>query len=540
MTVHRVHLKSGHVTAAVVLGLGLCVLHPASSPAATNNIYTLAGTGTAGFSGDGAVANAAQLNAPTGVAVAPDGAILITDQANNRVRRVSPTGIIATVAGSGTAGFRGDGRDAVAAQLNFPASVPVTADGGYLIADQENHRVRRVSAAGTITTVAGTGTGPPDGGFGGDGGRATSAQLNTPTSVAPTADGGYLIADSGNNRMRRVSAAGTISTVAGTGTAGGAGDGGPATDAQLDAPTGVATTSDGGFLIAESMFTNTDDVGRVRQVTPDGTITTVAGGDVDPAQTTLGDGGPAVQALVGIPTWVTPLADGGFLIVDAECAMVRRVSLKGRITSVAGSLTTVDGQESCNPGFGGDNGPATAAQLNTPTSVALTADGGFLIADADNNRVRYVDAGLGAPPRAATTGPDALVGTPGRDLICGLRGSDRINGRGGDDALFGDRCAGEPSNPRPGRAADGDGHDRLRGGPGRDRLYGSRGRDTLAGGLGRDILEGGRGQDRLSGGPGPDTLNVRDGKRDRVDCGPGRDRVRADRRDRLARCERPR
>src|SRR5207248_223189 len=143
---------------------------------------------------------AAQLSNPFGVATTADGGFLIADQSNS-IRRVSPAGTITTVAGSGTSGFSGDGGPATAAQLNAPSGVAATADGGFLIADFNNNRIRRVSSAGTITTVAGSGTS----GFSGDGGPATAAQLNFPRGVAATADGGFVIADTGNSRIRHVS-----------------------------------------------------------------------------------------------------------------------------------------------------------------------------------------------------------------------------------------------------------------------------------------------------------------------------------------------
>ncbi len=312
-------VRSSFVVLAVVLVLlGAAV----GVGAATNNIATVAGTGTAGSSGDGGAAASAQLMVPRGVAASADGGFLIADTSNNRVRRVSPAGTISTVAGNGTAGFAGDGGAAASAQLTSPLGVAATADGGFLITDADNSRVRRVSPAGTISTVAGNGTF----GFSGDGGAAASAQLNFPSGVAASADGGFLIADANNQRVRRVSPAGTISTVAGNGNFGFAGDGGAAASAQLNTPVGLAASADGGFLIAD---TNNS---RVRRVSPAGTISTVAG------------------------------------------------------TNTAG--------------FSGD-GPATSAQLNLPLGVAATADGDFLIADADNHRVRRVDAGdpaPGAPP----------------------------------------------------------------------------------------------------------------------------------------------
>jgi hypothetical protein len=201
-------------TAAILFALA------APAQAAQGDIFTFGGTGVASFGGDGGPATSAGLRQPTAVAWLGDGSVLISDYANHRIRRVAPGGEISTVAGTGTAGYSGDGGQATNARLSWPVDVEPTADGGFLIADLGNMRVRRVSPAGIITTVAGTGVE----GSAGDGGPATSAQLDAPTGVAVTAGGGFLIADAGAHRVRRVSAGGTITRVAGTGTAGGAAD----------------------------------------------------------------------------------------------------------------------------------------------------------------------------------------------------------------------------------------------------------------------------------------------------------------------------
>src|SRR5262249_52290824 len=174
------------------------------------------------------------------------------DDTNPRTRRVSPAGTIPTVAGTGAEGFAGGGGPATAAKLGFPDSVSATADGGYLISDYEFNRVRRVSPAGTITTVAGSG-GLGQGGFAGDGGPVPRARFDSISDAGETPDGGLLISDTGNNRVRRVSPTGTVTTVAGTGGWGGfSGDGGLATLAQLRGPSGLAVTTNGGFLIADT------------------------------------------------------------------------------------------------------------------------------------------------------------------------------------------------------------------------------------------------------------------------------------------------
>ena len=210
-------------------------------------ITRVAGTGTAGSGGDDGPATEAYLNDLTVVAVTADGGFLIADLGNSVVRKVSVAGVISRVAGTGTAGSDGDDGLATEAQLREPTGVAVTASAGFLIADWGNSLVRAVSQAGVITRVAGT----AKAGDSGDDGPATDAQLNSPRTIAVTADGGFLIADTGNNVIRAVSPVGVITRVVGTGTAGNSGDDGPATDAALSGPTGVAATADGGFLIAD-------------------------------------------------------------------------------------------------------------------------------------------------------------------------------------------------------------------------------------------------------------------------------------------------
>jgi hypothetical protein len=308
------------------------------------------------------------------VAVTADGGFLIADDYNYVVRKVSADGVITRVVGTtATAGSSGDDGPATDARLNYAPVIAVTADGGFLIADLGNQVVRKVSADGVITRVAGT-TGTA--GSGGDGGPATDAQLNNPYGLAVTADGGFLIADSSNNVVRKVSAGGVITRVAGTtGTAGSIGDDGPATDAQLNNPYALAVTADGGFLIA--------DVGNqvVRKVSAGGVITRVAG--TTGTAGSIGDDGPATDAQLNNPYALAVTADGGFLIADVGNQVVRKVSAGGVISRVAGTTGTA--------GSIGDDGPATDAQLNNPYALAVTADGGFLIADTYNHVVRKVE-----------------------------------------------------------------------------------------------------------------------------------------------------
>ncbi len=230
-------------------------------------IATVAGDGFPGSGGDGGAAAAAQLNSPAGVAPDGLGNLYIADTSNNRIRKVDAAGVITTVAGDGRPGSGGDGGAATAAQLNSPAGVAVDSLGNLYIADQNNDRIRKVDAAGAITTVAGDGTF----GYGGDGGAAVAAQLNNPRGVAPDGAGNLYIADAGNNRIRKVDAAGVITTVAGDGTFGYGGDGGAAVAAQLSSPYGVAPDGLGNLYIADR------NNNRIRKVDAAGAITTVAG-----------------------------------------------------------------------------------------------------------------------------------------------------------------------------------------------------------------------------------------------------------------------
>jgi hypothetical protein len=328
---------------------------------------------------------------------------------------------ITTVAGSGVLGTSGDGGPATAADINHPRGIALAPGGGFVFADAFGHVVRRVSSDGNITTVAGTGV--P--GFSGDGGPATAAQLDLPHGVAFLPNGTLLIADTLNNRIRAVSTDGTITTVAGTGAAGFAGDGGPATQAEIDAPRGVTAAPDGGYLIPDT------DNDRIRKVAVDGVITTVAGSGVHGF---AGDGGPAAAASLGFPFAVAPTDDGGLLIADIANDRIRRVAPDGTITTVAG-----DGVR----GFGGDGGPATQAAIANPHNLAALPDGGFLIADEGNNRVRRVwpdgtittvagtgaagFSGDGGPADAATLDePKALAVLPN---YLGFLVADAANGR---------------------------------------------------------------------------------------------------------------
>ncbi len=267
----------------------------------SGTIFTVAGNGVGGFSGDGGPATAAQIYQPRDVAVDAAGNLFIADSSNARVRRVSPSGVITTVAGNGVLGFSGDGGPATAAQFSYLIGIAVDAVGNIFIADATNRRVRKVSLSGVITTVAGIGGGP---GFSGDGGPATAAQMNAPVGVAVDAVGDIYIADYSDHRVRRVvpaTAPGTINTVAGNGTQGFSGDGGPATAAQLNNAQAVAVDATGNIIIGDFQDN------RIRRVSASGVISTVAGTG---AAGFSGDGGPAIAAQINAPDGVAVDAAG--------------------------------------------------------------------------------------------------------------------------------------------------------------------------------------------------------------------------------------
>ncbi|HTB06974.1 MAG TPA: T9SS type A sorting domain-containing protein [Bacteroidia bacterium] len=228
-------------------------------------ITTIAGGGTKSL-GDGGPADSAQINFPTAIAVDDSGLIYIADYNDNRIRKVDRKGIITTYAGTGSQGFTGDGGQAALAELYNPEGVAVDDSGNVFIADRNNARIRKVNKKRIITTIAGNGTG----GFSGDGGAATIAEINWPKGVATDDSGSVYIADYNNNRIRKVSAKGIITTIAGNGTAGYSGNGGSALAAEINGPTGVAIDTLGNIYIAD--YSN-----HIRKVSRAGIISSIAG-----------------------------------------------------------------------------------------------------------------------------------------------------------------------------------------------------------------------------------------------------------------------
>jgi len=326
--------------------------------------------GFAGFAGDGGIAIIAALFYPSGVAVDGPGNLFIADTDNNRIRRVNTNGIITTVAGTNGSGFSGDGDMAIIARLNSPSGVAVDASGNLFIADSYNNRIRKVDTSGIITTVAGTN----GAGYSGDGGAATNASLNDPSGVAVDASGNLFVVDTSNNRIRKVDTSGIITTVTGTNNAGNGGvlgDGGPATNADLFGPTGVAVDAAGNLFIAD--YSNR----RIRKVNTNGIITTVAGNGIYGYS---GDGGAATNANLSSPSGVALDAYGDLFIADYGNNHLREVSTNGIITTVAGVGSS---------GVWGNGLPATNVVVN-PYGVAMDACGNLFIAERGSDLIRKV------------------------------------------------------------------------------------------------------------------------------------------------------
>lgn len=335
---------------------------------------TAAGSGVSGYAGENGPADTASLALPSATAYDNAGNLFIADTNNHIIREVTTAGIISTVAGTpGVAGFGGDGRAATTAYLDTPTGVAVDANGNVYVADSHNARVRKI-ADGVITTVAGTGVI----GFAGDGGAAASAQLALPSAVALDASGSLYIADTNNHRVRKVSGT-VISTIAGNGEQLFAGDGGVATASSLNLPTGLAVDASGNVYIADR---NNHRVRVVSAAT--GIITTVAGsGAASFAGGFSGDGANSNAANLSKPSGVSIDGTGNIYVADTNNQRVRQVS--------GSSIATIFGTG--EQGFGGDGGVAATALLNAPRSAASDPSGNLTIADTLDHRVRSASLG---------------------------------------------------------------------------------------------------------------------------------------------------
>lgn len=352
-------------------------------------VTTVAGNGTSGYSGDGGPATAAQINGDANIAVGASGNLYLADTYNLVVRRVTPDGIIRTIAGTGRTGGTGDGGPALAASLNLMGGIALDAQENVYIVTVDG-RLRKITADGKIDTIAGTGT--P--GFSGDGGDARSARING-TDVAADGDGNVFIIDL-TYRVRKVTPDGLITTVAGTGQYGakGEGDGGPAISAKLGGSGFGAIDGKGGLYLPEP-------TGRVRHVRADGIIETVAGTGLAGFS---GDGGAAEQAKFNIPNAAAVGPDGSLYITDLFNHRIRKVNPEGVISTFAGRGR-----------YAGDQGSASAAILNDPVGVALDGGGSLYFSESYGARIRRVDtngtiitvAGTGKPGQVSVSGPDA-------------------------------------------------------------------------------------------------------------------------------------
>ncbi|MGC8761078.1 MAG: SMP-30/gluconolactonase/LRE family protein [Bryobacteraceae bacterium] len=449
---------------------------------ADGKLTTLAGTGQFGFEGDGGPALKARFNGPDGIAADREGNVYVSDSYNHRIRRIDPDGRITTIAGTGDGGYGGDGGPATAAMLNYPGALAVDNAGNLFVADTLNQRVRRIDRSGIIETVVGNGSFgyprngelaleaaipyvkglafdgagnlylsfPSDGrirmvnrdgqmwtlagdgsfGFNGDGMLPLATQLALPGGIAVDRMGSLYVADRLNDRVRKIVPYRSVTTVAGRGAAGFAGDGGPAAEAKLSSPEALALGPDGTLHVSDR------DNHRLRAILPDGKIQTEAGnGQMFPRMETAparlaplayptglvvdargnaliasrlyhaifqltptgsllqiagnsslpfyaGDGGDARQASFAAPLGMTMDREGNLYVADSMNHAVRRITPAGIISTVAGTGEA---------GFSGDNGPATAARLSHPSSVAVDRHGNLYVADTYNSVIRRID-----------------------------------------------------------------------------------------------------------------------------------------------------
>lgn len=341
-------------------------------------ITTIAGIGTAGYNGDGILATAAQFNGVQGLAIDAAGNIYAADISGNRIRKITvSTGLISTIAGTGTGGYNGDGILATAAQINIPSALAFDGNGDLFFTDRYNHRIRKITTStGIISTVAGTGTA----GYNGDGIAATTAQLNNPNEVSFDTSGNLYIADWINHRVRKVNySTGIITTIAGTGTGGYNGDGIAATAAQINGPCGIIFDKAGNIYIAEY------GGARIRKITiSSGLISTITGTGTGGYN---GDGIAATSAQLAGCAYIRFDGAENMYIGDASNARIRKITkTTGIISTIAGTGTT---------GYNGDGIAAASAQLNYPFFICFDdTKCNMYIADYYNNRIRKITGGF--------------------------------------------------------------------------------------------------------------------------------------------------
>lgn len=359
----------------------------------TGMLSLIAGSGALGFSGDGGSATKASLNRPSGLALDHQGNLLIADEQNNRIRSVNlGTGIISTFAGTGVAGYSGENLDAASTMFSSPRAIAVTSSGDVLVADYGNNRIRKINFSDSlVTTVAGTGTA----GFDGDQGRATDALIDGPSGVAEGPDQSVYVTDQNNNRIRRI-VNGDIDTIAGNGSPGFSGDGDSAVNASLDLPKGILASEDGKIYFCDS--------GNHR-------IRLIAGGDISTVggNGTLafsGDGGNATEASISAAISSVVLdPQGDIVFADTDNHRIRKID------NQTGAISTLAGNG--DSGFSGDECLATETALNRPEGISFDSSGDLYIADTGNERIRRVNHQTGFITTLAGNGTAGFSGDGG-------------------------------------------------------------------------------------------------------------------------------
>lgn len=334
----------------------------------SQNIYHVAGGGVSGYGGDGGPAANGQFNQMINLAIDAVGNIYVSDSWNHRIRKINTSGVITTIAGTGVSGFSGDGGLALNAQLNSPNWISVDGAGNLYIADANNFRIRKISTSGTITTFAGDGTN----GFAGDGGLAINANLNGNLGMTFDASGNLYFADQNNHKIRKISTSGIITTVAGTGTLGYSGDGGPAINAQLNYPASVKLDAAGNLYVADP------NNKVIRKINSLGIINTVVGTGT-PGYS--GDGGLATNAQIGGTNDVVFDSQGNILFCDQWNHRIRKVNSAGIITTIAGTGVALSS---------GNGGPAISAEIYQPRHLEIDPNGNIYLIDNGSNSVRVI------------------------------------------------------------------------------------------------------------------------------------------------------
>ncbi|MBD3266629.1 hypothetical protein GF373_08165, partial [bacterium] len=343
-------------------------------------MYTLAGTGAKGFWGEEAPASEAALNNPERLVVDSSGNIFFSDRDNNRVRKIDSQGVITTIAGTGEAGYVGDGGPATEAKLKSPVGLLLRANGDLYVADRGNHVVRKIDASGVITTIAGRG----ELGYAGDNDKATKAFLHLPNDLAMDSQGNLYIADSGNHVIRVVDKSGIIKTYAGMGEEYGFdGDGQSALEAKLWFPHGVVVDENDILYIADTLNN------AIRKVNHNGVITSLI---PPPKETEPVD----ITKTLNSPHDLFFVANGDLFIADSENHMVKKYSAMDGLSIIAGTGVA---------GYSSDEEPATTSQLNNPHGVTVSANGQIYIADTQNQRIRVV---MEPEPLAANAGENRI------------------------------------------------------------------------------------------------------------------------------------